>query len=66
MRAFEVKQWMALFFSCLRADGVYYIGGADPLPKPLTPEEEVALVAKLPQDDGTVRSILIRQTSTDP
>ena len=61
MRAFEVKQWMALFFSCLRADGVYYIGGADPLPKPLTPEEEVALVAKLPQDDGTVRSILIER-----
>ena len=57
----DIKQWMLLFLSRLRSDGVHYIGGADPLPKPLTPEEELALVARLPEDDGTVRSMLIER-----
>ncbi len=61
MQNHEVKKWMVLFFSRLRPDGVHYIGGADPLPRPLTPEEELELVARLPQDDGTVRSILIER-----
>ena len=61
MQANEVKKWMLLFFSQLQPDGVHYIGGADPLPKPLTPEEELELVSRLPQDDGTVRSILIER-----
>ena len=38
-----------------------YIGGPDPLPSPLTHEEELALVARLPQDDGTVRATLIER-----
>lgn len=61
MQANEVKKWMLLFFSQLQPEGVHYIGGADPLPKPLTPEEELELVSRLPQDDGTVRSILIER-----
>ena len=61
MQTHEVKKWMLLFFSRLRSDGVHYIGGADPLPRPLTPEEELELVARLPEDDGTVRSILIER-----
>ncbi len=61
MQTHEVKKWMLLFFSRLRPDGVHYIGGADPLPRPLTPEEELELVARLPEDDGTVRSILIER-----
>ena len=61
MRAYDVRQWMLLFFSHLHGDGVYYIGGADPLPKPLTYEEERDLVERLPTDDGTVRSILIER-----
>ena len=57
----DVKQWMALFFARMRRGELYYIGGADPLPKPLTAEEERRLVARLPRDDGTVRSILIER-----
>ena len=40
---------------------LFYIGGPDPLPPPLTAEEELALVARLPEDDGTVRAILIER-----
>ena len=61
MQTIEMKKWMLLFFSRLRPDGVHYIGGADPLPKPLTPEEELELVARLPEDDGSVRSVLIER-----
>ena len=34
---------------------LYYIGGPDPLPAPLTLEEEQSLCARLHQDDGTIR-----------
>ena len=40
---------------------LYYIGGPDPLPAPLTPEEEQALVARLREDDGTIRRTLIER-----
>ncbi len=61
MRAYDVKAWMMQLFSRLRTGEIYYIGGADPLPKPLTGEEEMRLVSRLPEDDGTVRSILIER-----
>ena len=61
MQAIDIRKWMLLFFSRLRTDGIYYIGGADPLPQPLTPEEEMRLVAKLSQDDGAIRSVLIER-----
>ena len=61
MQALDVRNWMLWFFSRFHAEEVYYIGGSDPLPKPLTPEEELSLVRRLPQDDGTVRSILIER-----
>ena len=38
---------------------LYYIGGPDPLPAPLSPEEELALVSRLDGDDGTIRATLI-------
>lgn len=38
---------------------LYYIGGPEPLPAPLTLEEERALVSELGQDDGTIRRTLI-------
>lgn len=38
---------------------LYYIGGPDPLPAPLTLEEEQQLVARLAEDDGTIRATLI-------
>lgn len=55
------KTWMLMFLAQIRTGEIYYIGGADPLPQPLTYEEEMRLVAKLPRDDGTVRSILIER-----
>ncbi len=61
MQSFDVRKWMAVFFAQLHPDGVYYIGGADPLPQPLTPEEEMEMVARLPKDDGTARSVLIER-----
>ncbi len=61
MQSIDVRRWMAAFFAHLHPDGAYYIGGADPLPQPLTPEEELEMVARLPKDDGTVRSILIER-----
>ena len=61
MQSFDVKKWMAVFFAHLHPDGMYYIGGADPLPQPLTPEEELEMVSRLPGDDGTARSILIER-----
>lgn len=61
MQSFDMRKWMLLFFTRLRTGGVHYIGGADPLPQPLTHEEELQLVSRLRQDDGTVRSILIER-----
>ena len=53
------------FFTLLRhicpPQELHYIGGPDPLPPPLTAEEELALVARLPEDDGSVRAILIER-----
>jgi len=40
---------------------LYYIGGPDPLPAPLTLEEEQSLCARLHQDDGTIRQTLIER-----
>ena len=61
MQAFDMRIWMLLFFSHLRSGRMYYIGGADPLPQPLTGEEERQLTQRLHKDDGTVRSILIER-----
>ena len=61
MQAFDMRKWMLLFFSHLRSGRMYYIGGADPLPQPLTGEEERQLTQRLHKDDGTVRSILIER-----
>ena len=62
MQAFDMRSWMLKLWPRKSDAGeVYYIGGADPLPQPLTYEEERQLVAKLPQDDGAVRSTLIER-----
>ena len=43
----------------LSAQELHYIGGSDPLPAPLSPEEELALVTRLPHDGAAVRGTLI-------
>ncbi|NLM75281.1 MAG: RNA polymerase sporulation sigma factor SigE [Clostridiaceae bacterium] len=42
-------------------NGVYYIGGNDVLPPPLTPEEETDLLEKLKNGDMSVKRILIER-----
>ena len=47
--------------SSLTVRELYYIGGPQPLPAPLSAEEERALLEHLPQDDGTIRCTLIER-----
>ena len=44
-----------------KADEIYYIGGSEALPPPLTKEEEEMLLQKLPSGDETARSLLIER-----
>lgn len=42
-------------------DELYYIGGSEALPPPLTKEEEEMLIGKLSDGDETARSLLIER-----
>ena len=50
---------LSAMLSRLNPAELYYIGGPDPLPAPLSLEEEQSLVASLHKDDGSIRRILI-------
>lgn len=50
-----------LYFKLFSNDEVYYIGGNEALPPPLTSEEEKALVEKLRCGDEEIRTILIER-----
>ncbi|HDR8198409.1 TPA: RNA polymerase sporulation sigma factor SigE [Bacillus cereus] len=45
----------------IKTDEIYYIGGSEALPPPLTKEEEEVLLNKLPKGDQTARSLLIER-----
>lgn len=45
----------------LKSEEIYYIGGSEALPPPLTREEEEFLLIRLPQGDATVRAMLIER-----
>jgi len=45
----------------VKAEEIYYIGGSEALPPPLTREEEEILLTRLPSGDGAVRSMLIER-----
>ena len=45
----------------LKSNEVYYIGGSEALPPPLSKEEEEILIHKLPAGDETARSMLIER-----
>ena len=45
----------------LKTDEVYYIGGSEALPPPLSKDEEEILLKKLPTGDKAARSILIER-----
>jgi len=45
----------------LKTDEIYYIGGSEALPPPLTKEEEERLIERLAAGDDTARSLLIER-----
>lgn len=45
----------------IKTDEIYYIGGSEALPPPLTKEEEEILLEKLPKGDMAARSLLIER-----
>lgn len=45
----------------MKTDEIYYIGGSEALPPPLSKEEEEVLLKKLPKGDQAARSILIER-----
>ncbi len=45
----------------IKTDEIYYIGGSEALPPPLTKEEEEVLLNKLPKGDQVARSLLIER-----
>ncbi len=53
------REKLTTLLSRLTPQELYYIGGPEPLPAPLTLAEEQALCARLPQDDGAIRQTLI-------
>lgn len=53
------RDHLSAMLSHLDPAELYYIGGPDPLPAPLSHEEELALVAHLAEDDGSIRQTLI-------
>jgi RNA polymerase sporulation-specific sigma factor len=44
-----------------KSEEIYYIGGSEALPPPLSRDEEANLLVKLAGDDGPVRAILIER-----
>ncbi|MBB6216998.1 RNA polymerase sporulation-specific sigma factor [Anaerosolibacter carboniphilus] len=58
-RIYLVKILKAIGFS--EPETIFYIGGSEALPPPLSPDEELFLVDRLSQDDGAVRTILIER-----
>lgn len=45
----------------MKTDEIFYIGGSEALPPPLTKDEEAVLLEKLPHGDKTARSMLIER-----
>ncbi|MEW9122313.1 MAG: RNA polymerase sporulation sigma factor SigE [Thermotaleaceae bacterium] len=45
----------------LNEDSIFYIGGSEALPPPLSPEEELFLIDQLREDDGAIKTILIER-----
>ena len=54
----RLVQWIRRL---VRPDSVYYIGGSDTLPQPLSRTEEAQLIAQMDQGDFSVRQTLIER-----
>ena len=55
------RQRLTDLVSGLTTRELYYIGGPEPLPAPLTAEEERTLLEHLPADDGSIRRTLLER-----
>ncbi len=55
------RQRLTDFVSALSPRELYYIGGPEPLPAPLTADEELTLLSRLSADDGSIRRTLIER-----
>lgn len=61
------KLWIQLFwyrfllFLGIKGEEIYYIGGSEALPPPLSKKEEEHLLARLPDGEPSVRSMLIER-----
>jgi RNA polymerase sporulation-specific sigma factor len=54
--------WYRILFALgLKAEEIYYIGGSEALPPPLSKEEEEHLLGRLPTGDTAVRAMLIER-----
>jgi len=58
---FQLLWYRLLLRVGLKAEEIYYIGGSEALPPPLTREEEEILLARLPSGDMAVRGMLIER-----
>ena len=57
----QLTWYRFLLWIGVRAEEVYYIGGSEALPPPLTREEEEILLGRLPSGDPAVRGMLIER-----
>ena len=57
----RARQQLSGLIASLAPRELFYIGGPEPLPAPLTADEERALLAHLPLDDGSIRQTLIER-----
>lgn len=58
---FQLMWYRILLLTGVRAEEIYYIGGSEALPPPLTREEEEILLSRLPTGDSAVRGMLIER-----
>lgn len=59
--ALQLQYYRVLFLLGLKSQEIYYIGGSEALPPPLTKEEEEFLLKKLPTGDAATRAMLIER-----
>jgi RNA polymerase sporulation-specific sigma factor len=59
--ALQLQYYRILFLLGLKSEEIYYIGGSEALPPPLTRDEEEYLLGKLSSGDAAVRSMLIER-----
>ncbi len=64
LRLFLRIKWVQLFWkigASIKGETVYYIGGSEALPPPLSNEEENYLLSRLEVKDNSVKSVLIER-----